>query len=84
MVLKLTSVIEVGAATMNSMKKLPPPENPKVVITIDGGHSMFGHYNEPTTMLCAYTRGYGISRGTLKPVWILRYGIRLDKEKYQK
>jgi len=67
MVLKRTPVIEVGAATMNLMKKLPPPENPKAVINIDAAHAMFGHYDEPSTRQCAYARGYGISRGTLKP-----------------
>ena len=67
MILKRIPVIEIGVATMNLLKKLTPPENPKVVLTIDAAHAMFGHYDEPTTRQCAYARGYGISRGSLKP-----------------
>jgi len=68
---------------MNLLKKLPPPENPKVVLTIDAAHAMFGHYDEPTTMQCAYARGYGISRGILNRLDIAIWQ-RVGKERYQK
>ncbi len=67
MMMKRTPVKEVSAASMDLSRHLPSPKNPKIVLTIDAAHAMFGHYDEPTTRQAAYAMGYGISRGTLKP-----------------
>ena len=58
---------EIGVTSIVLLKKLPPCMNPKITLTIDDAHVMFGHYDEDNTRQCTYTRGYGISRRTLKP-----------------